>query len=112
MWTLFFILVSTKFIYYATEHVLDELVPHRQGERLAFLAVLVLLTTFLYFTCTEHRIQRMQTLEEEKEMLDLMLCGEDLCKQPSSSPNRSRAANPAAGHEKKNTPVDLTPANS
>lgn len=79
LWTLLFVLISSKFLYYVIEHLLDELVPPRSGFRLAFLATVTLLATFLYFSCTEHRIKRIESLQREKEMLRLLLCGEESC---------------------------------
>ena len=79
LWTLLFVLITSKFLYYMIEHFLDELVPPRSGVRLAFLSAVTLLATFLYFSCTEHRIKRIESLQREKEMLRLLLCGEESC---------------------------------
>lgn len=79
LWTLLFILISSKFLFYVIEHLLDELVPPQNGFRLAFLSAVSLLATFLYFSCTEHRIKHIESLRKEKEMLRLLLCGEDCC---------------------------------
>ena len=79
LWTLLFVLISSRFLFYLIEHLLDELVPARSGFRLAFLAAVTLLATFLYFSCTEHRIKRIESLRREKEMLGLLLCGEGCC---------------------------------
>ena len=74
-----FILLITKILTLTIEHMLDELVPFQQVYRLFFVLTTVLLFTLLYFACTEHHIKRQRTLEKEREILQLLLCGEKGC---------------------------------